>query len=224
MRFPDLLPHIARIVFAPLLLAGTLSVQHSYAAGPVQDAGEVLRKFVASVRTSSVSFDYTFSVTDRGTEIKGSGSARMQGDAYKVSANGLDVYCSGTVRWTVDRQAREVVIEACDPAQPDYTVNPVLLLGYFDKAFSVVSSVRNADGSFGFILEPVSDGTDMRTLAIRLSPDGKCLTNAGFATDGGMTAEFVIASFATSPPDDDPSAFSFDVSCLDSSYVVTDLR
>ena len=222
----------AAVTRASILLASVMffSSPDSISAGNLTDASldpgqELLGKFVAAVSSSSVSFSYSYRIDDGKSEIRGDGTVKMQGSAYMVSGNGLEVYCDGETRWTVDRESREAVIESYDPAQPDYTVNPAVLLMHFDKAFTLQDSSVLDDGSVECHLEPAGDGVDMRNLTMVLSADGSRIIRAGFVTGVRTSAEFDISSFATGPAAPDTAdTYSFDVSSLDSSYIVTDLR
>lgn len=60
-----------------------------------------------SGQTVSCSYSYTL----RGdVQVKGSGTAVICGAAYHISENGLDTWCDGSTVWTVDSEAREVII------------------------------------------------------------------------------------------------------------------
>ena len=125
----------------------------------------------------------------------------------------------------MDRESREVVIESYDPEHPDYAVNPAALLKYFGQAFEVRNFSRPDQSSVEYLLEPVSKDMDMTDFIIRISADGKSLVSASFSTGPGTSAEFSVSSFSFSPKREDAdSFFSFDVSDLDDSYIVTDLR
>lgn len=183
---------------------------------------EALDSFVKRISSSAVSFTYSCVIGDGGAEVTGEGTVDMQGDAYIVRGNGLEVYCDGRTRWTVDRQAQEAVVEAYDPDSPDYSVNPAALLRSFDKAFKV-TCVSVSGKSLDYTLEPVSSGTDIAELRLSLSADASCLLSAGFTAKDGTAAEFAIPSFSFSALSD-PERFVFDVSSLGSGYYVTDLR
>lgn len=181
----------------------------------------VLERFVGAVASSAVDFGYSYLIDDGRARVKGGGTVAMQGESYLISGDGLEVYCDGKTRWTVDRAAMEVVVETCDPENPDYTVNPAVLLKDFDKAFSVESSGVSSDGSLHYSLSPVS-APGISSLEIVLSGDGKKLLSAVLHTEDGAAASFSISSFVFSTPSD-PSRFAFDISSLADGYIVTDL-
>ena len=100
----------------------------------------ILDKFIISLSSHAAEFGYEYVIDDGRTKVTGSGTVEMQGDSYIMNGNGIEVYCDGEVRWTVDRTSREVVLESCDADNPDYTANPAALLRHFDDVFSVQSS------------------------------------------------------------------------------------
>lgn len=116
-----------------------------------------LRKLV---ETSCVTADYSFVMQEK---IHCSGTITVQQPCFKVSGNGMEIYCDGKSRWTVDREAKEVYIEL--------TESPEEYLTY------------------------LSDVSDLKISIVR-----------------------------TDPPGDDLRQFFFDVTALDSSWVITDLR
>ena len=60
-----------------------------------------------SGQTVSCNYSYTL----RGdVPAKGSGTAVICGTAYHISEGGLDTWCDGSSVWTVDAEAKEVVI------------------------------------------------------------------------------------------------------------------
>ena len=202
--------------------------------GQVPSGNEaVLEQFIGAVNSSVAVFGYEYVIDDGRTEITGGGSVRMQGESYFLEDNGLEVYCDGTARWTVDRTAREVIIEAYDPENTDYAANPALLLRHFGELFSVSSSDILPSGDFHFTLKPAaasgagpSAPTGIVSLEITLSSDAEHLSAASFKTKDGSTAAFMISSFSFYPISDPFSSFSFsfDTASLTPDYIVTDLR
>lgn len=116
-----------------------------------------LRKLV---ETNRVTADYSFLMQDK---ISCSGTITVQQPCFKVVGNGLEIYCDGKSRWTVDREAKEVYIE--------YSESPEEYMAY------------------------LPDVSDLKVTVVK-----------------------------TSPLSEDLKPFFFDVSALDSSWVITDLR
>lgn len=66
--------------------------------------------FKEMVGSNLLSFDFTYEVTGN-VPLKGSGTVVAQKDCFIVKSNGVDVYCDGKSKWTVDEKAKEVYIE-----------------------------------------------------------------------------------------------------------------
>jgi len=69
---------------------------------------EDLAKLQEIIRENKVSADYSFVY---GGKLKCNGFIIIQDPCYKAEGNGIEVYCDGDNRWTVDRVAKEVYIE-----------------------------------------------------------------------------------------------------------------
>ena len=67
------------------------------------------------INSSEISFSYTYSVSGGKVSMTGQGSAVLQGDAYILDVDGMEVYCDGTARWTLDRKAEELIQEGYRP-------------------------------------------------------------------------------------------------------------
>ena len=81
-----------------------------------------------------VSFHYEYSLSKDGGEFSKVtvGDVVVEENAYKLDGLGLNVISDGETRWTVDRDAQEVVVEAVD--KESITVNPALLIASY-KAY-----------------------------------------------------------------------------------------
>ena len=92
------------------------------------DESGALDRLVSAMASSSVTFDYTYRFTPvSGPVLSGTGSVRFQGNSFIMKGNGLEIYCDGKSRWTIDRSAREAVAESFDAGHPDYLANPALI-------------------------------------------------------------------------------------------------
>ena len=220
-------PYRLSTVFLSLFLwsgapAALLSADFESAFSRSMTEDPILDKFITSLSSHAAEFSYEYVIDDGRTKVTGNGTVEMQGDSYIMNGNGIEVYCDGEVRWTVDRTSREVVLESCDADNPDYTANPAALLRHFDDVFSVQSSAVTSSDDISFILLPVAD-SGMTELEIVLATDGSRLTAASFKTKDGAVVHFTIPSFSFSPLSD-PARFTFDLSTLSSDYIITDLR
>ena len=120
-----------RIKISVVLLsaAALLFLFHSdaKAAGPVES-------FLQKMNSSLVEFTYSFSTKGNMT-IKGDGKATVQGDCFFVDGNGMEIYCDGKSRWTVDGYSKEAIIEDVSETGQDFLTNPAAFLSSFDKVF-----------------------------------------------------------------------------------------
>ena len=210
-----------------LLLASLAGTPAAFA-----QEGSVLQAFSKRVDGSRVSFDYAWSMQVGRTKATGEGTVLLQGNAFRMEGNGLDVRCDGKTLWTMDTEAEEVVIEALDPAGADYSANPALLVAAVDKAFREVSSLK---GTFRgkaariCVLEPVGEaasvgGSGIVSLKLYFATDKVELTGAEFTMEDGTVSVFRLDNMKFSPVAEDLDAFRLDVAALDGGFVITDLR
>ena len=89
------------------LLAGLLL---TFAAGAQT---RQLSEIAAHLQTDRISLRYACTVT-QDTPVKLSGVLLVQGECYRAVGNGLEIYCDGTTRWTVDPASKEVYIETAE--------------------------------------------------------------------------------------------------------------
>ena len=98
-----------------------------------------LDAFVSKVSASLVSFDYSFTMPTKKAKMTGNGKVEVQGVSFFVDGNGLEIWCDGKTRWTIDRVSEEALIESVDDSYDSYATNPALMIASIDKAFSEVS-------------------------------------------------------------------------------------
>ena len=85
----------------PLLLSLTAAAQ--------PQLGEI----AAHLQTDRISLHYDCTYTED-TPVKLSGVLRIQGDCYRAVGNGMEIYCDGATRWSVDPESKEVYIEPAE--------------------------------------------------------------------------------------------------------------
>ena len=186
-----------------------------------QESGP-LDAFAANLASGEVSFKYSFEVKGD-IPMKGNGTAALNGDSYHVFGNGMDLWCDGKTRWTIDRNAQEAYIEAVDPNVADYLSNPASLLGALDRAFEVkdVSDVTLSGKKLRAVkMIPALEDTGLQTVTLYL--DGSAPARVSIVVEDGTETLFRISGFSVKEKSD--AAFSFDIASLGSEYVVTDLR
>ena len=85
----------------PLLLSLTAAAQ--------PQLGEI----AAHLQTDRISLHYDCTYTED-TPVKLSGVLLIQGDCYRAVGNGMEIYCDGATRWSVDPESKEVYIEPAE--------------------------------------------------------------------------------------------------------------
>lgn len=60
--------------------------------------------------TDRILLDYSCTVKGE-VPVKFKGTILLQDDCYCMKGNGLEIYCNGGTRWTLDREAKEAYIE-----------------------------------------------------------------------------------------------------------------
>lgn len=135
-----------------------------------------------------VSFKYSLTMQDK-VQVRTNGTALIDGECYSISGNGLEIYCDGSTKWTIDSEAREVYLESsegtreflADPAAwlelvHNLTVGEKAVSGVFrDPAqgteisfrFTSISSSPQSGSTSGFVFDTSSLGpgwvvTDLR--------------------------------------------------------------
>ena len=85
----------------PLLLSLTAAAQPQ------------LSEIAARLQTDRISLRYDCTYTED-TPVKLSGILLIQGDCYRAVGNGMEIYCDGATRWSVDPASKEVYIEPAE--------------------------------------------------------------------------------------------------------------
>ena len=184
----------------------------------------ILSDFAKSLSEGCATFGYSYSVQGQ-VPLNGSGTISLQGDAFTMKGDGLEVYCDGTTRWTLDTVAEECYIEGVEEGGRDYEANPALLVGAVDKAFKLTgtsSATFNGAKVTKAVLVPVSKDGNITELSLMMDSGRKPSGLLVKTTDGNLITvivkDFTIGDKAAAKD------FSFDTAKLKKSYVVTDLR
>ena len=69
-----------------------------------------LEAVAAHLSTDRISLHYACTIAQP-APVQLSGDLLVQGDCYRAKGNGMEIYCDGTTRWTVDPESKEVYIE-----------------------------------------------------------------------------------------------------------------
>lgn len=184
----------------------------------------VVTDFAKTLSDACASFGYTYSMSGQ-VPLSGSGTIKLQGDTFIMKGDGLEVYCDGTTRWTVDTAAEECYIEGVKEGGLDYEANPALIVGAVDKAFKLkktVSTTFNGLKVTQAVLEPATKDGNITELSLMLTAAKKpagLLVN----TSDGNVITVNVKDFALTPATT-REAFSFDTKKLNKNYFITDLR
>ena len=185
---------------------------------------ETVSEFLAMASSSRISFAYTYSTENRTPSMTGAGSVTVQGNAFLMNGDGLEVICDGNSRWTVDRSAGEAIVETVAEGE-DFSANPALFLSGSGEGFSLkeASSVRrNGKDLVKAVLEATVK-SNVRQIVLYITPALELSEAEVTVTDGTLT-RFITEDFSSSPADNDLSAFIFDRGSLSPDTVITDLR
>ena len=86
----------------PLLLSLTAAAQQPQPS-----------EIAAHLQTDRISLRYDCTYTED-TPVKLSGILLIQGDCDRAVGNGMEIYCDGATRWSVDPASKEVYIEPAE--------------------------------------------------------------------------------------------------------------
>ena len=198
---------------------------------PAGAKSKTLESFIGKVSYSLVSFDYSFSMQSVKSKAKmtGSGSVKVLGNAFRMEGDGMEVWCDGSTRWTVDRLSEEALVESVDDSYDSYATNPALMITAVDEAFNEESfgaskfQGKVVDAS---VLTPVRKGKysmDIAQLKLFFRSGTSELVGAEVKLNDGSVSEFTISGMEYSEANEKES-FRFNEKTLGDSYVVTDLR
>ena len=143
-----------------------------------------------------VSFDYSYLVSLKGEDMHEvtSGKMTVEDNCFSLTGLGLSIISDGESRWTLDKEAKEALVESVD--EDDVITNPAILISSY--------------AGFGDNLKVNSSGSDYIDLTLRL--------------DEKSSARFILKNIVYSNPKGEKKDFTLDVKSLGPDYVVTDLR
>ena len=140
-----------------------------------------------------VKFHYTYSLSQGGkpmTKVT-DGEVTVEDNAYLLSGLGLEVRSDGTTRWSMDREAEEVLIEKV--AKDDILTNPALFISSYKSNMDKikvngsssnsldVTLVLDEDTSARFVLKDIKfmdkQGKSDFTLDVKSLPDSYIITD-----------------------------------------------
>ena len=199
-------------------------------------AQNVLDRFTAAVKSHCVSFSYTYSQKSD-APVKAVGTIQVQGNAYILKGNGLEVWCDGRNRWTADVKTKELAVETVETdGDGSDALNPALIVGSLENHFRVASSgsTVNAEGKklYRFVLTPQKSLMDIASLTVFFDESGYAdskgvsypvIERAVFKMKDGTSEEFEIHSMSFFGKVEQTD-FAFDMKRADPSWIVSDMR
>lgn len=161
-------------------------------------------------------------------DMTGEAVVSFQDDAYRLSADGLDIYCDGKSVWTLDNISKEVIIEPVTDDGTDFIRNPAgLFLGLKDN-FKVTDISEGGHmrepgvKDIVYTLVPVVE-CGMDECRIQIRRNGDLYYGTFLMSDGQIDIVRVIVNSITRSAKKDIGYFR-PAQSFDSSWVVTDLR
>lgn len=117
---------------AAILVAASVSAQQTQHAA--------LDRLRAAISDSCLTLKCTYSMYVSQTRIQGEAEVMLQGNAYTMRGNGIEVYCDGAKVWTVDSSLKEVYVEAVENAGVNALLDPQTADVTFDADGNPVSA------------------------------------------------------------------------------------
>lgn len=131
-----------------------------------------------------VTFNFSCTTTDK-VPVKQSGTAVIDGDCYVLRSSGLEVFCDGTTRWTVDRESKEVYVELSGGTR-DFLADPA---AYLDKVRDLEIGESTVSGVFN---DPSQDkDIKFKFSAIRTAPLSGSTEGFSFNT-AALGSEWIV--------------------------------
>ena len=143
------------------------------ALGPAlmaQNSTESLKQLLDGNR---VSFSYALTVQEK-VPVRTNGTALIDGECYRISGNGLDIYCDGSTKWTVDTQAKEVYLEPSDGTR-EFLADPS---AWLEMVHNLTVGEKVVSGVFR---DPAGSEISFRFTSITSAPQSG--TTTGFTFD-----------------------------------------
>ena len=116
---------------AMLLVASAAAQQTQHAA---------LERLRAAISDSCLTLKCTYSMYVSQTRVQGEAEVLLQGNAYAMRGNGIEVYCDGTRVWTLDQSLKEAYVEPVENAGVNALLDPSSSDIVFDAAGNPVSA------------------------------------------------------------------------------------
>lgn len=122
-----------------------------------------------------VTFHYTYSLSQKGSAFNSvtDGDVCVEGNAYTLEGLGLKVVSDGSLRWTLDQEAKEAVVETVQ--KEDLFTNPALFISSY-KNYRDKIKVNSSGADFLDVTLTLDQDTRARFLLKNIvygEPQGK---------------------------------------------------
>ncbi|MBQ0128919.1 MAG: outer membrane lipoprotein carrier protein LolA [bacterium] len=110
-------------------------------------ASELVKKTIDKInkhKNVEFVFDYDMSNETIAVTESASGTAYMQGDAYKLEVEGQQIISDGKTMWTYLPDSEEVMIS--NPSNDENIITPIKLLTTYDKNYTMKYAKSNEKG------------------------------------------------------------------------------
>jgi outer membrane lipoprotein-sorting protein len=158
----------------------------------------------------TATFDFTMQNHDAGLNETNSGNLILQKDKYKLSFNGIEIFCDGKTQWTYMRDAQEVSVTNAG-SNDEETINPATIFTIYEKGFknTYLGDFTNAGKKTGKIELIPLEIKEFTRLIIEIDLSNYQIMNAKmFGKDGNEYIIKVKTMITTS--NYDSSSFAFD--------------
>lgn len=197
------------------LLAGLFSV--------VLSAQSPLQTLSLEMKDSAALIEYSYEMTVSGIKTTGEGEVCVQDSMYRMTGSGLQIVCDGKTVWVSDEAGKEVMIESLQEGNSNYQNNPSLLFFDIESVFNV-EGTRKEGAVTTYVLSPKEDfGIVGGTVSVNTSSARPVFESGSFTLSDGSSVVIKIKSmtFIAKKP---LTYFYLDISGLDQSWLITDLR
>lgn len=190
----------------------SLLTMQSFAQTPLESMRRMFSEY-------AVTIDCRYETELQNVPVTAEFSLVVQGEKYRLSGNGLEVYCNGKTVWTVDESSCEVVIEPCSGPDRDYLANPALLLIELETLFNVTSTKRIDAGRVEYVLDASAE-CGVTNATVVLTSDGMIVSGEFSLEDGSILDVDVLSMKKT---EEKPASFFSPDRKFTSDWIVTDL-
>ncbi len=138
-----------------------------------------------------VTFHYTYSLSRGGADFSPvtDGEVTVEGNAYRLEGLGLRVISDGNTRWSLDEEAREMVIEKVE--KEDLFTNPALFIASYKNYRSQIHVNSSGPDSLDVTLT-LDEDTQARFL-IQHIVYGELQGKSDFSLDGkSLQSDYVV--------------------------------